>query len=406
MKIFWSWQSDTPKEIGRFFVRDVLREAIKALKTDEELLEPFEREAAAKLNLDSDRQGVPGSPDLAATIFEKIEKADIFVADVTLVGATPDGKKLINSNVAIEYGHAHKALGFERVLMVQNHHYGDGDALPFDLRQKSWPLHFTLAPGATKAEIKAEQAKFKAKSIEALRPYLTMGAAAAPAHVETPATFNHAVFFDRQEIIAQNHAPPPDAIEYRFSRHRALYLRLIPARARSTQLKLTRLYDDVLNRRVDLLLRNLYMGVGDRNAHGAITYEPHGTATEPRAFTQVFPNGELWAVTTEMFVHYQGDEVIPTTNVRNIFGRVLENFAGLSEAYGNGWPVVAVMGGVGLRGVRLGIGRHQISEPIHVEDREIRVKLASGSAEEREGAVNAWLAELLDIAGVRDVDRE
>ena len=106
MKLFWSWQSDTPKDIGRFFVRDALRDAIQALKTDEHVLEPLEREAAAKLELDSDRQGVPGSPDLAATIFDKIEAADVFVADVTLVGATPDDKKLINSNVAIEYGHA------------------------------------------------------------------------------------------------------------------------------------------------------------------------------------------------------------------------------------------------------------------------------------------------------------
>src|SRR6202021_2830349 len=129
MKVFWSWQSDTPKDIGRFFVRDALREAIQVLKTDEHVLEPHEREAAAKLKLDSDRQGVPGSPDLAATIFDKIEAADVFVADVSLVGTTGQGKKLINSNVAIEYGHAHKALSYRRVLMVQNHHYGDGDDL-------------------------------------------------------------------------------------------------------------------------------------------------------------------------------------------------------------------------------------------------------------------------------------
>jgi hypothetical protein len=125
MKIFWSWQSDTPKEIGRFFVRDALREAIQALKTDEDFLEPVEREVAARLELDSDRQGVPGSPDLAATIFEKIEAADVFLADVTLVGATPDSKKLINSNVAIEYGHAHHALSFRRVLNVLQIETGD-----------------------------------------------------------------------------------------------------------------------------------------------------------------------------------------------------------------------------------------------------------------------------------------
>jgi hypothetical protein len=33
--------------------------------------------------MDSDPQDVPGSPDLAATIFQKIEKAVLFQADVT-----------------------------------------------------------------------------------------------------------------------------------------------------------------------------------------------------------------------------------------------------------------------------------------------------------------------------------
>ncbi|MHC2676972.1 hypothetical protein ACVI1J_009135 [Bradyrhizobium diazoefficiens] len=406
MKIFWSWQSDTPKDVGRFFVRDALREAIEALKTDEHVLEPLERESAAKLELDSDRQGVPGSPDLAATIFEKIEAADVFVADVTLVGETPEGKKLVNSNVAIEYGHAHKALSFRRVLMVQNHHYGDGDALPFDLRQKSWPLHYRLAPDANKAEIAAERAKFKTKLVAALRPYLSMRATSAPPHVEIPWTATKAVFAKPHEILAQNHAPAPDSIDYRFDGARALYLRLIPRIARGGQIKLSRLYDDVLNRRVDLLLRNLYMGVGDRNAHGAITYEPHGSATEPRAFTQVFQNGEFWAVTTEMFVNHQGDDLIPMTNVRNIFGRVLENFVEVSQGYGNAWPMIAVMGGVGLLGVQLGIGRHQISSPIQVDDREVRVELSSPEPSERERAVEVWIEELFDIAGVREVDRE
>jgi hypothetical protein len=44
-------------------------------------------------------------------------------------------------------------------------------------------------------------------------------------------------------------------------------------------------------------------GFEGQRAAGAIAYEPHGTATEPRAFTQLFANGELWAVTTETFVH-------------------------------------------------------------------------------------------------------
>src|SRR5215218_1737643 len=112
MKIFWSWQSDTPGKTGRHFVRDALLVAITTLKEAPDVEEPTSAENREGLHLDQDRQGVSGSPDLARTIFEKIDCATVFVADVTLVGSSDDGsKRLINSNVAIEYGHAHHALG-------------------------------------------------------------------------------------------------------------------------------------------------------------------------------------------------------------------------------------------------------------------------------------------------------
>jgi hypothetical protein len=63
------------------------------------------------------------------------------------------------------------------------------------------------------------------------------------------------------------------------------------------------------------------------------------------------------------------------------------------------------MGG-GLRGVRLGIGRHQISSPIHVDEREVQSDLSSGAPSAIEHAIGAWADELYDIAGVRELDRE
>jgi len=158
MKIFWSWQSDTPGKVGRHFVRDALRLAIDALKQAPDVEEPTAAETRERIHLDHDRQGVTGSPDLARTIFEKIDAAAVFVADVTLIGTSDDGKKrLMNPNVAIEYGHAHHALGDNAILMVQNTHYGDRDALPFDLKQKAGPIQYRLAPDAKKAEIEAAQ---------------------------------------------------------------------------------------------------------------------------------------------------------------------------------------------------------------------------------------------------------
>jgi len=175
VKIFWSWQSDTPGKTTRHFVRAALADAIKALKEPEEVEEPSERETREALHLDHDRQGIPGSPDLAPTIFEKIDDAAVVIADVTLVAElrAPDGqllKKLINSNVAIEYGYAIRALGPTRVLMVQNLHYGNREQLPFDLKHKAGPLDYTLAPDASKDDMEAEHRRLRGVFVSALAP--------------------------------------------------------------------------------------------------------------------------------------------------------------------------------------------------------------------------------------------
>jgi hypothetical protein len=128
-------------------------------------------------------------------------------------------------------------------------------------------------------------------------------------------------------------------------------------------------------RRIDLLLRHRYTGAPDRNRFGAIVYEPHGTATVPRALTQAFTNGELWAISTEMFARWRGDVLIPCTNVGNIFGRVLQNFVELSrDSFGNGWPTNVVLGGVGLTGMRLGVGPNAVGL-IHQDELEVRREL-------------------------------
>ncbi len=132
MKVFWSWQSDTPGKIGRHFVRKTLETAIEELK-EEIVVEEPDRE----IHLDHDRKGVSGSPDLANTILEKIKATSIFIADVTPVGKTPNGKALINPNVAIELGFALAHIGNQGLLMVLNSQYGDRETLPFDLKHKA-----------------------------------------------------------------------------------------------------------------------------------------------------------------------------------------------------------------------------------------------------------------------------
>jgi hypothetical protein len=165
VKIFWSWQSDTPGKTGRHFVRDVLQLVVEEIKQSLEVEEPTEREARAAIHLDHDRKGVGGSPDLARLILEKIERSVVFVTDVTPVGIVhekPDDqnskvvKKIINPNVAIELGYALHALTDRALLMVMNEFYGARADLPFDLQSKAGPITFNLPPNATRQAIETE----------------------------------------------------------------------------------------------------------------------------------------------------------------------------------------------------------------------------------------------------------
>jgi len=149
MKIFWSWQSDTPGEIGRYLVRDALKDAIQQLKQADEIKDAT-RDA---LHLDQDIQGTTGSPDLVRTILQKIENSEVVVADVTIVGRTDQGECLINSNVGIELGYALHACTDERVVLTFNMHYGKYEDLPFDLRHKGGAVVFDVAPGMDRGKI-------------------------------------------------------------------------------------------------------------------------------------------------------------------------------------------------------------------------------------------------------------
>jgi hypothetical protein len=142
MKVFYSWQSDTPSKVGRTFIRDALEAAIACLQLED----------AERPEIDQDTKGVLGSPVITDTIFQKIREAKVVVADVTLTGQTPAGKHSCNSNVAIELGHALGIHGDAILLNVMNTHYGSPQDLPFDLAHRRWPVQFKLSPDADTTE--------------------------------------------------------------------------------------------------------------------------------------------------------------------------------------------------------------------------------------------------------------
>jgi hypothetical protein len=150
--IFFSWQSDTPNRVGRSFIETCVGRAIGELQADADI-DPADREMA----VDRDTLDVPGMPPIVETIFGKIDRAAVFLSDLTYVAERAGGARTPNPNVCIEHGYALKALSWRRVIAVMNTAMGHPDQydLPFDVRHTRRPISFDLAEGADAATRKA-----------------------------------------------------------------------------------------------------------------------------------------------------------------------------------------------------------------------------------------------------------
>jgi len=156
-KIFYSWQSDLPNSTNRGFIQSCLEEAIKDLKTDQEL--------QLEIALDRDTDGVPGSPDIGQTIFSKIDSAAVFVSDVSIIQI--DSKRPSpNPNVLLELGYAFKNVGSAGVIMVMNTSFGKPELLPFDLKQKRI-ITYSVSEGEDKSSEKKKLVKVFSEALKA-----------------------------------------------------------------------------------------------------------------------------------------------------------------------------------------------------------------------------------------------
>jgi len=133
--IFYSWQSDLPNKTNRGFLESCLKNVLKELKK----IEPF----SIEFTIDRDTKNESGTPDIMESIFNKIEKSKIFIADISIINSESTGRKTPNPNVLIELGYAARSLGWGKVICLYNLDYGSIDDLPFDLRQRR-PLTYSL----------------------------------------------------------------------------------------------------------------------------------------------------------------------------------------------------------------------------------------------------------------------
>lgn len=162
-RIFWSWQSDYSPKTCRHFIRDALVDAIA------QVAEEAPVDDADRPEIDHDTKGERGMADIAATILNKIADAAVFVADLTPIAQSPEGKWLPNPNVMIELGWAMHRPGWERVIGILNMASGAKvEDLPFDIRQRR-VVTFALSEAADKKTRAAVRSKLTKELKEALR---------------------------------------------------------------------------------------------------------------------------------------------------------------------------------------------------------------------------------------------
>ncbi len=408
IKLFWSWQSETPQRIGRILVRDALREAIEQLKITAEIDEP-ERDAPM---IDHDPERISGGVGPVRAILKSIDASDVFVADVTAIGkvgsgadiqAENVGHRLVNSNVAMELGYALRALSEQKLIVVFNAHYGWQDELPFDIRGREDAIPFTLAPNAGRPEIELERAKLSARLVSAIDRCIQEPVPGPELSAATPSTFNKAVYFQSGEVLAQAGESQGTGISYTYSSDTFCYVRLIPVPTLQSALSLSRLLEVV--GKAPLLSRQPGGALSGSNSYGAIGFEVGSQPGRGRgrlaASTQLFPSGEMWSLSAALVAHERGERpawiklpFLSSVVFERVFYdnlRALMAFAQQSLSLSPPWQVEC--GLVGVLGLHLGVSPDDIRGPVRKADVTLRRTLKS----QDEGAMDKFLLEFFGL---------
>jgi hypothetical protein len=181
--IFYCWQSDTRAAANRTFIQEALEAAAEELRADDSItIEPV---------IDRDTLAVPGAPDIASTILQKIDASAAIVADVTIVNSGSKHRPTPNPNVLVELGYALKALTPRRAILVQNTAFGGPEDLPFDLRQKRVLTYSSPEDAPTRAH---ERQRLQAALREALRSLL------ADLRVQRPTAYPVELSIDYEKV--------------------------------------------------------------------------------------------------------------------------------------------------------------------------------------------------------------
>lgn len=361
--VFWSWQSDAPQRETRAIIKEALDDAVAGLNSSvEEAARPD-----SHLSVDHDTKGLPGSPDIVASILRKIDEATAFVADVTPIGVVGSGQRtrhVANPNVLIELGYAKKSLGLDRIIQVWNTALTGctTDDLPFDMRGRRGPIAFNLPFGATTEEYRKSRTKLTdalSNALAAIEPKET-GQESGPKWKPASAA-NPAIWFEDGTSLTVNE-PHHGSGQKVFPSAPTQYVRLLPKRwDRPTDLPHTH------------MLGHTSGFSWGRTTGGLLTYS--GTIARPELSdstngTLLFADtGEIWAIDRWVVAEWRGKQMFHGDEIFGGLVSFLSAQIGQMIGIGAHPPIRVKLGLTGLTGSHWPLPNPVFGEPAALEDK-------------------------------------
>ncbi len=367
-KLFYAWQSERPNSVGRSFIKAVLESISTALNQEG---------VDERIEIDSDTQGVPGTPEILSTILKKIEDDDVFVADLTMCSEShQEGKtrRSPNPNVMFEYGYALRAKTRDRIICVMNAFYGgeDPSELPFDLRHARAPFRYSLAPSATAEEKKKVSAQLNKEILAAVK--LIVENLPSKTGQVPQVDFEKPLFALGQEITREGDFPGQDNPTFFSAEEGFVYLKARPL--------------DALNFSIAEIMRmeerrsGLIIATGTRNGSfstnkwGRISYSLYtdGDKRLSADYVQYFRTGEIEIVNGSYLAVMKRDE-INVINIGYVVEQIIKPMLNISKQWleKTGIKGIALdVGIIGIEGWRITLDNIRPGPMIHANKVSVR----------------------------------
>jgi hypothetical protein len=225
-----------------------------------------------------------------------------------------------------------------------NDHYGDPKELPFDVQERH-PVRFTLAPGASTAELRKVRLELQKKFEHILSAHYDnwrSHPSRQPMVFEpTPTTIHRAAYWDDRHPLVDAPPDPPfraTPLKLQFSPQTPVfYLRLSPLSP------MPEMRNADMNQAIQTttgLLASSGGATWERNRYGYIAITLLSHASKNMEFrdsvTQLFPTREIWGVAAYIFREdeYSEDIYFPLEAFQSRFSSSIKMYSRLAELVG------------------------------------------------------------------------